>query len=141
MKINWQLLLQLFLAIYNVKTGQFEYTNAGHNPPIVISQDGKNRFLVSPGDLFLGINPKHVYRESEDHLEIGDTLVFYTDGVTEATDQDDKLYGEERFIEKLIVNVLSPIESMLEKVVEDLAVFQGDDQADDITMLLLRRNT
>lgn len=130
----------LFLAIYDVNTGRFACANAGHNPPIILSQNGDYRILESFKNIILGINPEHNYKESEAHLDVGESLVLYTDGVTEAIAPDNSLYGEERFIERLIANASDSIETIVQEVVEALGTFQDGNQADDITMLLLRRN-
>lgn len=130
----------LFIAIYDVKSGKFQYTNAGHNPPIILSKDGSYRFLKSFNDMALGIDETHKFEEGKINLDVGSSLILYTDGVTEATSPDNNLYGEEKFINILTSNVSSSIESMMEKIEQDLQSFQEGQQFDDITMLFLRRN-
>ena len=130
----------LFLAIYDVNTGKFIYANAGHNPPIILSQNGNHRTIESFGDIPLGLEWGDGFDEAQAHLDVGESLVLYTDGITEAMAPDESLYGEERFIGKLAANASDPIEVMWRKVVEDLNLFQAGNQADDITVLFLKRN-
>ena len=129
----------LFLAIYSVDSGKFSFTNAGHNLPIILDKKGECKFLEAISNIAMGIDDEHHYIQSDSHLEVGDSLVLYTDGVTEATDGSDNLYGEERFCDKLKINVSNPVEVILNKIEVDLDKFQGEHQFDDITMLFIRR--
>ncbi len=129
----------LFLAIYSVDTGKYSYANAGHNLPIVLAKNGDCRFLPTLNNIAMGIADEHHYNQVDSNLEVGDSLILYTDGVTEATDGSDNLYGEERFCEKLKINVSNPVEVLLNKIEDDLDKFQGENQFDDITMLFIRR--
>ena len=129
----------LFLAIYNIKTGHMHWTNAGHDEPIIISEDGSYRMLKTFKDIALGINEFHKYHEGEAQLEIGEKMVLYTDGVIEATSPENELYGEERFIKILRENAGKSLVEIIDIVTEDLDGFQKDNQFDDITILLLKR--
>ena len=130
----------LFIAIYDVKSGKFQYTNAGHNPPIILFKDGTQKFLKGFNDMALGIDGTHKFKEGKANLAVGDSLILYTDGVTEATSPDNNLYGEERFMDMLTSNVSSSVEAIMNKVEKDLESFQEGHQFDDITMLFIRRN-
>ena len=130
----------LFLAIYNVKSGKVSYANAGHNYPVILSRNGEWRMLDSFNDTALGIIEDQEYRVGETTINIDDCFVLYTDGVTEATSPEKELYGEDRFIKKLIKNLSLPVDGIINKINEDLAEFQQGTQFDDITLMILRRN-
>ena len=129
----------LFLAIYNIRTGKMKWTNAGHDEPIIISEDGSYRILKTFKDIALGINEFHKYHEGEAHLEVGEKMVLYTDGVIEATSPEKELYGEKRFLDILSENADKSLVEIIDIVTKDLEGFQKDNQFDDITILLLKR--
>ena len=129
----------LFLAIYNIKTGKMKWTNAGHDEPIIISEDGSYRILKTFKDIALGISENHKYHEGEAQLEVGEKMVLYTDGVIEATSPEKELYGEKRFLKILSENADKSLVEILDIVTENLDGFQKDNQFDDITILLLKR--
>ena len=81
----------LFYAVFNPSNGLLNYANGGHNPPIIVHPDGTSTLLPATGGIALGVAPKFQYEESSVILDPGDTLVLYTDGVTEAMNAE----GEE----------------------------------------------
>jgi len=129
----------LFLAIYNIRTGSMKWTNAGHDEPIIIAEDGSHRILKTFKDIALGISEFHEYHEGEAQLEVGEVMVLYTDGVLEATSPEKELYGEDRFIKILSKNANKSIVDIIDVVTADLEGFQKENQFDDITILLLKR--
>ncbi|MFA4838076.1 MAG: SpoIIE family protein phosphatase [Candidatus Neomarinimicrobiota bacterium] len=131
----------LFLAVYDVKTGEMTFANAGHNSPFIISKDGSHRTLESFGDIFLGVTPDFTYREGHEHIDVGDLLTLYTDGVTEATSPEETLFGEERFIRNISSHMNQSLDLIWHELHDDLDKFQEGHQFDDITLMLLRRNT
>ena len=90
----------LFCAIYHQENGQFTYASAGHPPPVLI-RSGQVQFLPIEPDLAAGIIPGISPASQSIELQIGDTVVLYTDGVTEAFDVEGQLYGEARLLEEL----------------------------------------
>src|ERR1700691_1247862 len=88
--------ITFFMGIIDPKTGEFVYTNAGHNPPVVVRADGEFETLTGAGGVILGILPLATYQEARTTLNPGDILVLFSDGVTEAADPADDEYGEER---------------------------------------------
>lgn len=131
-----------WMGILDVETGKVRCANAGHNPPVLCrAAEGRFEFLKLSRGLFLGCMEGVPYRMSEFTLEPGDTLFVYTDGVVEANDKDEKLYGDERLLGAL--NGLSGREAkeLCELLLEDVDSFVGEaEQFDDITMLALRFN-
>lgn len=87
--------ISFFYATYNPETRKLTYTNAGHNPPFLFRANGECLRLDGP-DLVLGQIADWQFHDSELSLESGDRLLFYTDGVTEAGEQDGEEFGEER---------------------------------------------
>ncbi len=130
-----------WMGIIDLKTGVIEYTNAGHNPPIVVHADGSCEYLKARHGFILAGMEDINYRKSEVQLQQGDKIYLYTDGVTEATDAHDKLYGEERLENVLSDNASSSVEETCGKIKADIDLFVGDaPQFDDITMLYLEYN-
>ena len=131
----------IFYGIYNIKTGEVTYTNAGHNPPILVKADGSIKRLSICEDIAAGIVKDFCFSEETFHLDHGDTLLLYTDGVTEAVDIDNKEYGEER-LETLLGNISSQTDcqQMIARVKADVKAFAGEaEQSDDITLLAIKR--
>jgi len=128
-----------FLAVLNPPTGAVEYTNAGHNPGLVIRQDGTTQWLASTGPP-LGILPEAEFETAEAVLDVGDTLVLYTDGITEAENPDEEEFGEERLEKVCVINrelPLGGVDSALEVELEAFA--NGIPFADDRTVVMVRR--
>jgi sigma-B regulation protein RsbU (phosphoserine phosphatase) len=130
-----------FIGILDLRTGTFEYVNAGHNPPLVY-RAGEDRFsfLAVARNFVLGGRKGIVYQKQETALSPGDVLFLYTDGVTEALNEKEELYGEERLSETLNRINASEISAreILEAVRADVALHVGEaEQTDDITMLSL----
>ncbi|MBL8150348.1 MAG: SpoIIE family protein phosphatase [Blastocatellia bacterium] len=130
----------LFYAIIDTEKATLVYSNAGHNPPLVVSSDGKVRELCS-GGMVLGIMPHPEYEEEAVDLVDGDILLLYTDGVVETTD----LHGVEFGSEKLATTIQDKrdlsVSDLLEEICKDVDSFAaGTPQTDDLTMILLTYN-
>ncbi|MBQ7198376.1 MAG: SpoIIE family protein phosphatase [Selenomonadaceae bacterium] len=131
----------VFLAMLNIKTGRLIYVNAAHNPPLIM-HDGKYEYLpknekkVPP----LGVRPKAHYEQKELQMSKGDVLFMYTDGVTEAENNEGKLYSNERLEEFLnSTDKDLQLEEILAAVRQSIKVHaDGAKQSDDITMLAIR---
>jgi len=129
----------VFYGVMNMKTGELEYTNAGHNPPFILREAGSVIKFELTGDTILGCFEGKDYSSAKERLLPGDAVVMYTDGVPEAVDRNNEEYGEKR-LEKLLGN-LQPlsVEKIVESIVEDVAKFtEGAPQSDDITLLALK---
>jgi len=131
----------VFYGILNTSTGEFTYSNAGHNPPYILRNNGSVEMLEVTGDIVMGIMDDIQFKSKSVQLNAGDGLFLFTDGVTEANNVEYELYGEER-LEEVLSNLenLSPKE-IVDKVVIALDEFTGElPQADDTTMLALMLN-
>ena len=131
----------VFYGIYDIKTGDVTYTNAGHNPPYVAKADGSIVKLPLSKNIIAGFLKGYQFTEETLHLQHGDTLLLYTDGVTEAVDPDYEEYGEER-LEALLKNTSQvDCQQLIDAVKADVKVFaNGAEQSDDITLLAIKRH-
>ena len=131
----------LLYAVFNPSNGLLNYANGGHNPPIIVHPDGTSTLLPATGGIALGVAPNFQYEESSVILDPGDTLVLYTDGVTEAMNAEDEEFGLDR-LRDLFTNVppRNPKETNA-AIFEAVSAFAGDTpQSDDITCLACRRS-
>lgn len=130
-----------WMGVLDLTTGKVDFANAGHNPPLVRHGDGTFTYLRSrPGLVLAGMEGIR-YRRNELMLAPGDEIYLYTDGVTEATDANEALYGEERL--QVLMNRLHGCsgEEVCRAVRQDIDLFVGTaPQFDDITMLYLKYN-
>lgn len=133
-----ELFITAFVGVLNLKTGNFRYVNAGHEIPFIAKKNGEFKpYKIRAAFVLAGMEGIQ-YKSGEMQLEPGDKLFQYTDGVTEATDKDNQLFGMER-LEKTLAKLAdkTPAE-ILEGVKADIDEFVGDaPQFDDITMLCL----
>lgn len=120
------------------RAGNLEYLNAGHPSPLVLRR-GQVSELFEGGSFPVGLIPEATFSTARAKLEAGDTLVLFSDGVTEASDPDERLYGVSRLCEILAGEQDTSLDLIQKKVVESVESFaRGASQADDITLLLVR---
>ena len=129
-----------FYGIYNLTTGQVTYTNAGHNPPYLMKADGTILQLPFSSDLVVGAIDDFKYSEETLQLEHGDTLLLYTDGVTEAINSGDEEFGEQRLQAVLAHLTSNSSQDIIERIKACVSDFAGEaEQSDDITLLAIKR--
>jgi sigma-B regulation protein RsbU (phosphoserine phosphatase) len=127
----------LFLGIYNGAERQLTYTNGGHLPPIVMSEDGSIRRLDCGGTV-VGLFDNVVYEERSVQLRKGEILLGYSDGVTEP-ENDFGEFGEQRLIELVRENRELPLPRISEIVTAAVDDWIGaNKQPDDVTLVLAR---
>ena len=130
----------VFYGIYDLKTGVIDYTNAGHNPPYILHADGSVEMLQSACNLVLGAIEGLSFQQESLQLNPGDTLIMYTDGVTEAENIDHAQFGESRTEATLAelkgASSKQIVDTLNAKVKEFV---DGAPQSDDITQLVIRR--
>lgn len=118
------------------------YANAGHNPPLLKHADGSFEYIKSRAGLVLAGMEGIPYRKNEIQLSPGDSIYLYTDGVTEATNANNHLYGEDRLLSVLNDIADSSPQTICETIKNDINLFAGEiEQFDDITMVCLKYNT
>lgn len=130
-----------FLGILDLSTGILKYTNAGHNPPVIINKNKgavmfeKTKFI--PVGLFEDFN----YGESSLMLEPGDKIFLYTDGVSEAENSDNLLFGDQTIVDIINMNLNASPRELIGKMEESIAAHVKDfSQSDDITMMTIVYN-
>lgn len=126
----------VWLGILDIETGDLTYANGGHEYPAVMRAGGDFELVVENHDLVLAAMEGVPFNEYSMHLNPGDRLFVYTDGVPEATSTENELYGTDRMLEILNRHKTSTLEEMLKGVRADIDEFAvGAPQFDDITML------
>ncbi|MBQ0066332.1 MAG: PP2C family protein-serine/threonine phosphatase [Firmicutes bacterium] len=148
-KVNTQLcenndmdmFVTVWLGILEVSTGKLVASNAGHEYPALKRSNGKFELFTDKHSLALGCFPSIKYRNYDIQLHPGDCLYVYTDGVTEATNKDQELFGTNRMIEALNEKTDEKISQKLATVMNNIQGFVQDaPQFDDITMMILKYN-
>lgn len=129
----------VFLGILDVRTGEFLYTNAGHNPPFLRRADGSVERIDALHGPVIGALSGMTYGQDRLLLSHGDSILLYTDGVTEAMDAHQSLYGVERLSALLEAGAPTTPRLLAEAVLHDVLEHQGAaEQADDITILAVQ---
>jgi sigma-B regulation protein RsbU (phosphoserine phosphatase) len=126
----------LFVGILNLVNGELTYTNAGHEPPFLIRQDGSVEKLESCHGPAVGVVPEAQYQEAHVFCRAGDLFVAFTDGVTEAMDPEGNLFSEQGFLDILESGQFHDPETLIQLTFEEIFRFQSTaEQADDITLI------
>ena len=129
----------LLLGVIDLATGSLTWANAGHPPPVLIGADGTVRLLTDRSGPACGVQEDLQYQRFTCQLDRGETLLGYTDGVTDATDRQDTQYGESRMIARLSAPVASA-STLILGLLDDVHQFtDGASPFDDITLIALRR--
>ena len=126
-----------WMGILDLKTGNLQFANAGHNPPLIKRADGSFAYLKTRAGFVLAGMEGVRYRVGELTLCPGDRMFLYTDGVPEATNAHNQLYGEDRLLAFMNQNAATEAVTLLPALKADIDEFVGDaPQFDDITMLM-----
>lgn len=131
----------VWAGIIDLRTGHIDFASAGHNPPAIRHKDGSVEFIPSKAGLVMAAMEDTVYKQQSYEMKKGDTLFLYTDGVTEATNSENKLFGDDRLLETIkksgdldTANTCTFVKKEIDKFVQDVPQF------DDITMLAVKFN-
>lgn len=128
----------LFYGVYNERTSEFEYATAGHDYPILIRKNSACENLQSGGPA-LGLLEQAVYETSSVKLNSGDTIVFFTDGLTETMNVEKEIYGIERLSKLLSENHSHKADQLIKTVLDGIDKFSGNETVlDDRTVLVLK---
>ena len=129
----------VFYGIFDARTGELEYCSGGHNPPYLVRENGAVEALSEAGGVPVGVVSDFKYSSARVQLRANDTVVVYTDGVTEATDVNEEEFGEKRLEDLLARLKTRPAQAIVEETVAAVNDFaKGVPQRDDITCLALR---
>lgn len=127
----------VFCAILDTSSGEVRYANAGHNPPLLFAQNGFS-YLHPQVGLVLGPMPEIAYTTEQMRLSPGDMLFLYTDGVTEALNRNQELYGETRLLQALRAAPLDDLMTLTRHIRDEVSRHaDGAPQSDDVTLVAL----
>lgn len=136
-----QFFVTLFLGVLNLKTGNLEYCNAAHTPGYILKGNGELVGLDQSHGLPLGLYPDKSYGSANIKMEKNETLILFTDGVTEMLNENDQQYGILRFEENIKSLAGQKPQEMVERLEKSFKIFRGNAlQSDDITMLIFSYN-
>lgn len=131
--------ITMLMAAIDIDSGQLAYLNAGHNPGLVIRGDASIEQLKS-GGLPLGLMAGVTYTKASLHLQCGDLVCLYSDGITECESPEEEEFGLDRLIELLTTHREKPLTELIATIDREVVSFaQGQPQGDDQTVVLLRR--
>ncbi|MDD2960976.1 MAG: SpoIIE family protein phosphatase [Muribaculaceae bacterium] len=131
----------VFVGILDLNSGEMRICNAGHNPPLVLEPNKPSEYLKLQHNLPIGVIPEFKFKEEIYKVSANTTMVLYTDGITEAENAENELYGEQRLKEILETNKQEEAKTISEKVLIDVSRHAGiTPQSDDITLLVLKYN-
>lgn len=137
------LFVTVFFCVLELSTGKLVGVNAGHNPPLLKRSNGEAEYFKCKPNLVVGAMNNIEYTSCETILNPDDSIFLYTDGITEAFDKNEQMYGEQRLQTKLnsLLAENVSIENILKGIKSDVDEFAtGTSQADDITMLIFKYN-
>jgi sigma-B regulation protein RsbU (phosphoserine phosphatase) len=129
----------VFCGILDTETGSLEYSNAGHLPPVLLKEGVAPRWLDLPKGIVLGISNYPIYEDRCVQLNCGETVVIYTDGVNEAMNREQQLFGEERLLACLANKSTESVSAITASLCSSVHQYAGEEpQSDDITVMALR---
>lgn len=129
----------VFYGVLDTRSGAFEYSNGGHNLPYLISDDGKVKQLENIGGLMIGAMKDVPYESNVAIIKPGESLIFYTDGVTEAFNKEEEEFQETRLEQALENKNSLNTNELVDHVFQNVQSFSdGVEQSDDITCLALK---
>jgi phosphoserine phosphatase RsbU/P len=135
------LFVTAFYANWEPYKARLSYANAGHNPPLVLRHNGKSELLRGDG-IALGVLDRVQIEQREVHLRPGDTVIFYTDGVTEAFNEDYDEFGLERLRLAAATAQRRDAAGIMTAITSAIRDFAGDTpQSDDVTLVVMKRHT
>ena len=134
--------LTLFVGILDLNTGELKYINGGHPPPVLIRQEGKTLEKLTDGGPIIGILDGSVYQQGICRMAKGDILVVYSDGVTEAMNDQEEMYEEKNLVQLLNDASGSKASDLMQLILKSVDDFRGDaEQGDDISLVVVQRNS
>lgn len=133
------LFVTMFVADYHPATGRLRYANAAHPRPVRIGADGRAELFGDLTGTVVGAVPGLSFEQRGVDLAVGETLVIYTDGVSEARAADGSFFGVPRLLERLHATQGRPAEGLVDDLIAAVDAFQAGERHDDVTLLVLRR--
>jgi sigma-B regulation protein RsbU (phosphoserine phosphatase) len=131
--------VELFYARYDPLEKKITYSSAGHPPPILISNQGKEVKVLIDTDLVMGLDQTKEYRDSYMKVESGDILILYSDGVVETFNPEEEFYGEERLVQTVQENFSHTSIEIIQQVCKSVKEFGGKRPlTDELTLAIAR---
>ncbi len=131
--------ITLLLGTIDAESGRFEVVNAGHEPPLVLRRSANDVEIMGRHGIVLGVEPGARYAIQETTLELGDRVVLYTDGLTEASNERGELFTVERLRERFVQHRYLGAQELADALFEDVKAYSDDNMRDDATILVVRR--
>lgn len=136
---NTSMFVTFFAGVLNLNTRQLRFCNAGHPYPVMIKADGSVKVFQTEDNLPLGVSSDYEYKEQTCYFAPGTQLVLYSDGVTEAQNEEAKFYKMERLLQFIEKNKNLSSKAMVEGIIANVDAYAGDaEQSDDLTVMSLR---
>jgi len=129
--------VSFFYAVLDSRDNRLTYCNAGHNPPVLVRAEGTASELNAAGAV-LGQFPDWVYEQSDVRMNSGDKLLLFTDGMVEASNEFDEVFGEERLIRIALQNRAASAEDLKTLLMRSASEHCGGRFQDDASMIVLR---
>lgn len=134
-----ELFVTCWAGVYDTENGVLTFVNAGHNPPVILRRGEEAHFLTQRSGFVLAGMDSYPYREESLQLSPGDEVVFYTDGVTEATNAQNELFGDGRLLHSVEACRTMSVNQQIDAIKNDIDSFvNGADPFDDITIMLMK---
>jgi len=130
--------ITLFVGVLDVSTKTFTYCNAGHNYPILYRSRSQRLNTLECGGVMTGFLPDVSYQTEEIMLEAGDALLFYTDGITEATDSSKQMFGEDRLQRLFLGNISLQAQRIVDAIYAEVKAFSAGNIQDDATLIVVK---
>lgn len=129
----------VFYGVLDTRSGAFEYSNGGHNVPFLLSADGKAKQLDNIGGLMIGAMKDVPFESNVVMIQPGESILFYTDGVTEAMNKNEEEFGEEKLLNCIMGKTNIQLKDLIQNIFNEVLNFSnGIEQSDDITCLALK---
>lgn len=138
---NSDMFVTAFYGVLDSDTGRFEYSNAGHNPPLLYNDATKTVTTLKGHGMALGIHPTIDENDDQIALTCGDVVLLYTDGVTDALNADEEEFGMSRLADLLVEHAALPADQLVQEILRAVDEFSaGVAQFDDLTMVALKKS-
>jgi serine phosphatase RsbU (regulator of sigma subunit) len=134
-----ELFITLFYLQYRPDTRQIVYASAGHSPTLLWQAKSKQCIRLDPEGLIIGVKEDFPYEQESLMLEIGDALLLYTDGLIEAENDQNELFGEERLTDLFSEQCHLPPQEMIDHIVDQVRLFSGHNNfQDDVSLVVMQ---
>jgi sigma-B regulation protein RsbU (phosphoserine phosphatase) len=129
-----------FVSYIALNTGDMLFSSGGHNPALLYRAETQRCEYATASGVAVGIFREAQFVPESAHLEIGDILVLYTDGITEPINDDEDEFGEERLEALIIQHAALPAQELADLILEEVTAYAGEQHLfDDATLVVLKR--